>query len=247
MKSLYIFIHIPKTGGSSLNKNIKNQINECEFSNIKDLESKDKDMIFFITGHEVYYGVHKQFNNKNPYYIIFLREPAKRIESQYNHDMKRIKSDKKPLFKKWYKSQIKDELCFLLNKKYKGIFGRKTPSFTNSFISKFNVGNSKFLKMTGFKILKLINISRDKEKELENAKKLLDKCSFICFTENLDKEIPKILKFMNLSENKKRHNVNNNKFILLDNKIKEKINKDNPYDCELIKYKKEFKEILSVN
>src|SRR6056297_1701898 len=116
------------------------------------------------------------------------------LKEKYNHDIARLQEKRKhknlPSFKKWYKLQIKDEQTFLLNKKFKGIPGRKAPNFTNKFITKFKVGNSKFLKIIGYRLLKLYDLlrknKRHKEKELENAKSLLNKCWFVSTTDNLD-------------------------------------------------------------
>ncbi|MFW5847268.1 MAG: sulfotransferase family 2 domain-containing protein, partial [Nanoarchaeota archaeon] len=190
-KPIYIFLHLPKNGGTSFVANLRKKIGEekiCSSRSASKLSEKQKQKIFIITGHETYYGVHKHFPNREPRYILFIRNPAERRVSQYNHDIARLNENKETMkqisFKKWYKQQINDEQVFLLNKKFKGIPGRKAPNFTNNFITKFRVGNLKFLKMLGFKLLKIFYSKRNKKQEFENAKSLIDKCWFVTTTDN---------------------------------------------------------------
>jgi len=99
---LFIFIHIPKCGGTTLRENIllNYYANEVlciykaynpEFSKpigienfISSLSEERKNEIKIIIGHNVYYGIHKLFPNKIPKYITFVRNPARRIVSLYN-------------------------------------------------------------------------------------------------------------------------------------------------------------------
>jgi hypothetical protein len=265
-KPLYIFLHLPKNGGTSFVANLKKKVNKENISGakkIKNISDKEKSKIKFIIGHVTYYGIHKYFPNRETRYIVFIRNPAERRVSQYNHDIARLQENKTkkykklPSFKKWYKSQITDEQCFLLNKKFKGIPGRKAPNFTNNFITKFNVGNNKFLKMLGFKLLKIIYKKRNKKQEFENAKKLIKKSWFATTTDKLDKDLPRLFKKMNLPQDWEHYRTAKNKgektnkaklevkkTFQLDKKTREKIYKENPFD---LKFYENVKELNKIN
>lgn len=115
---LYIFPHIPKTGGSSFRKHLEKNIpkNERVLFEFKDLRygkrvkkrkklvrkraekeisklsDRKKAQIKFVYGHGACYGVHKHFD-KPARYITFLREPNKRALSLYNFIVSNYKRD----------------------------------------------------------------------------------------------------------------------------------------------------------
>lgn len=113
---LFIFLHIPKCAGTTINYHIKFNFKEEEFLyiskghgfyNLKtkayemlqdeerikqylsSLSEEDKRKIKIISGHNVFYGIH-EFFDKDPLYITFLRDPFERTISQYNHYKKVI-------------------------------------------------------------------------------------------------------------------------------------------------------------
>lgn len=99
---LFIFIHIPKCAGTTLRENILlnhhakhvlavYKLFNPEFKDKKGIENfisiwseERRDEIKIIIGHNVYYGIHQLFPNRNPKYITVFRNPAKRIISLYN-------------------------------------------------------------------------------------------------------------------------------------------------------------------
>ena len=105
---VYIFVHIPKTAGTTLvqhvAKNFKKEeileisskaLNlsekfdkrtyEREIKNfLKNKTHKQLNKIKFVHGHAIPYGIHKYFK-KEARYITFIRNPVRRIPSIYNY------------------------------------------------------------------------------------------------------------------------------------------------------------------
>ncbi len=127
--TIIIFLHIVKTGGTSFREwlhsnfakdevinlyedNLKSDHSERSFKtkkNIKEyfesLDDCEKERIKCVSGHLVYYGIHKYFPHKRPIYITVVREPLSLVESLYNHIKSRISKEKTPLFVDWVKTE----------------------------------------------------------------------------------------------------------------------------------------------
>jgi len=100
-KPLYIFLHIPKTGGTTIRNNVEANLDKQQYSMLRtskslfsqdqvfsyydSLSESEKDKIVFIGGHFAYYGIHKFFPLRKCRYVTFLREPIYRLVSHYNH------------------------------------------------------------------------------------------------------------------------------------------------------------------
>lgn len=99
LNSKYLFMHIPKTGGTTFDSIVTNQygkdqtINlnadfvDIEFknSNLQNIlanEQKSKQNAQAVIGH-FRYGLHEYFPSSNNYYICFLRDPVEQFISQY--------------------------------------------------------------------------------------------------------------------------------------------------------------------
>ncbi|MFT4412435.1 sulfotransferase family 2 domain-containing protein [Fredinandcohnia humi] len=94
-KELYIYMHIPKTGGTTLKNIIKKQYDRREvwFHMEKDmipkLEQKKIDLLKCVGGH-CWYGIHQHF--ERPYhYFTMLRHPIDRVISEYYYILERPK------------------------------------------------------------------------------------------------------------------------------------------------------------
>jgi len=264
-KPIYIFLHIPKTGGASLNQNLMRKLSKKEIggdvNEISSLSPKQKQTKKYIHGHGLYYGIHKFFPDREPRYIVFLRDPAKRRVSQYNHDIHRMKSRYKPSFQKWYESQISDEMCFLLSKKFKGIPGRKVSTKLDPFLNAMKIANSGFRKILGFKVLKFfLSLKRRKEEEFENGMKLLDRSWFVGVTQNLDEDIPKILKALGLDPHWERYRtakskgskISDSKIEVikefeLDEETRKKIYQDNKLELQLYEHAIKLNKEKTIN
>lgn len=94
------FVHIPKTGGSSVRTLITLNYQEDERLNLYGSQpeifnacqqaKRDKRQPRLIQGH-MPYGVHHYFNDDNPNYLFFLREPVARTISDIRHCMRNPK------------------------------------------------------------------------------------------------------------------------------------------------------------
>lgn len=106
---LYIFAHVPKTGGTSYAKFLKKNLKADEilvldykklgvdpdsgedldykkivFDYLSKIPLKKRSKIKLLTGHIVPYGVHKFFSQKSRY-VTLLRDPVERVISLYNY------------------------------------------------------------------------------------------------------------------------------------------------------------------
>jgi hypothetical protein len=88
---LLIFLHIPKTGGTTMGSIIRKNYKEKEifFSHKKNLDKtwgqltiNDAEKVKIIRGHNSF-GIHEFFPNKNFQYFTILRDPVERAISLY--------------------------------------------------------------------------------------------------------------------------------------------------------------------
>jgi len=255
-KPLYIFLHLPKNGGTTVTKNLRKVCSEDEIipdSYIKKLTLEQKSKVKFLYGHSLAYGIHEEFPDRSIYYILLIRNPAERIISQYNHEVNTLSSKSKPSFKKWYKMQLKNEQVFLCAKKFRGEQGRKTPEFTKRYVNKPWFYKSKTLKTIGYKILKVYLSFKSNKKslltDLEQSKKLVEKCWFVGLTENLDVDLPKLFQKMGYELTVERYRTAKNddatvsknkmevrKTIVLTEELRNKLYQDNSFDCKLYEH-----------
>lgn len=83
----YIFIHIPKTAGSSFRNIIKREYSPAKMLSCaipKELDYSTQKKWEILTGHFPF-GIHEKFNLDNFAYLTILREPISRVISFYNY------------------------------------------------------------------------------------------------------------------------------------------------------------------
>lgn len=115
--TVWIFIHLPKTGGTTINAHLyqhcvwdKTFIHLGDWGNAYRKTTKQKSFgertaqersqIAVLSGHRTYYGVHRAIPNKTARYFTIVRDPADRCVSLYNFE--RSRGEKETDFETWY-------------------------------------------------------------------------------------------------------------------------------------------------
>ncbi|MEK6934678.1 MAG: sulfotransferase family 2 domain-containing protein [Nanoarchaeota archaeon] len=166
---LYIFLHVPKTGGLTVRNHIVNNFRKDKILELYSYQGrkqvinrikhlKNKDDIQVIIGHGAYYGIHKLFNKKYRY-ILFLRHPVDRMISNYNFQITRlsdktidprdlerarksmVKSNKTISLEKYLKITNKNDLCRFLMKSF---FDKDIKNMNESNLRKLKNNLNKF-------------------------------------------------------------------------------------------------------
>lgn len=185
-KTLWIFLHIPKTGGNTLVAHIRIhfKIEEVLFlykrntgiprqdveKYIQSIPDSRRNKIKIIVGHHAYYGIDKYFPNKEVKYFTFLRSPVQQIISRYNFRLMVPMGDRAPLGE--------------------GAFERSKQEFYSQgnllSFEQWYLKNEKDLVLKYFLPLKYFNKLNLKisEKMFEDTKNVLDKFYFVGLTEN---------------------------------------------------------------
>ena len=213
-KYLYIFLHIPKTGGSTFRKHIEKNFSEEERlliayhelrfnkkaptksdftkafkKDFSKLSPRRKEKIKIIYGHEIPYGVH-EFFQKPSRYIIFVRNPLKRALSLYNFFRTRYERETTSGRKRRHY-------------KYQLLVGGKIPNFEKWLDTKFGISGSgvettqQHLKSLGYL----------KGLKTKNVKRMFEKFYFVGITQNLDRDMNYLFDEMSINRFFVRQNV----------------------------------------
>ena len=241
---------MPKSAGSTLSKHIVRNLKKGEsvyLENNEDVLLNNKMMkkIKYIHGHSTYYGVHRFFPKREVRYITFLRDPVKRIISQYNYDVGPHKE--KTSFQKWYETLIKNEMVHFYSRKFLGKKGTRIsiPKFMLPILIKFRfMASPGKMFLSKFILNKYVNLRRGvgktTKKDFENAKKLLELCWFVGIVGNSEKDLKYIFNKIGVPEKWKNENVSAIRRFTLDKNTIKKIKKENFKDFELYNYAKKL-------
>ncbi|MFH1325773.1 MAG: sulfotransferase family 2 domain-containing protein [archaeon] len=236
--SLWIFLHVPRTGGNTLSEVIAKKFPKEQVlltSHVRYHPQKiDGSKLKFVLGHATYYGIHKKSPNKNPRYFAFLRDPAERQISHYNYKMQYEK--KRIPFETWRSNQVKNEMVHFLDLKFKGSESSSVRG-TKYFMPIIKKLNYKGVYLIHSIIFKIFGLNKKNDlKKLENAKKLLKMCWFVGITEKSNEDFGFLLNAMGVRKRKLIREGKSKKILKLDKNLRDKIYKENPLDVELYNY-----------
>jgi hypothetical protein len=246
-RPLFIFLHLPKTGGTTLNvhlaKNLKfdeeyvhigNWGNEYRKNNgLEDWfkrPQKEKNKAKFIAGHGVYYGIHKHVRNVDAYYISIIRDPMKRFLSGYHFEMSEMVGRG---------NEALDILSYYdqLGADPSGLGHLRLRNMTNKFIWRMNRSNflnrinksktltSSLRKVNHFFMFHTpLSISKTFDDikhyfQYKRAKDLVDKCWLVCDTEELDQYLPILFNKLGVVETFGKFRVNDSERNIDDPKL----------------------------
>jgi hypothetical protein len=99
LKPIYIHLHVVKTGGTTIGFHLKKNLDGYRDANLN-REASQSDV--WISGHvwNLYYGEHNKYKDKEPKYILIIRNPADWLVSMYHQDIYRKKAEVS--FETWY-------------------------------------------------------------------------------------------------------------------------------------------------
>ena len=253
-KPLYVFLHIPKCGGTTLKFHLEQNFERKELlflynlrfphliekrkigNFIENLTKDEKNSLKVVYGHEVYYGIHKVFPDRDVRYVLFLRNPISRIISHYNF----LKG--KAVYDSWEKEidihdkklmgteGIKKKLGFIQNDKTEMLTGGKIISFeewikiagkSKNYVTKFLSGH-------------LLDRKFDK-KSVDDIKVILDRFYFVGIVENQDNFFY-ILKDLGIKRYFGRKNPSVQYFKLTSEGTKKLLDLKNKSDLDIFEY-----------
>lgn len=98
---LYVFMHLPKTGGTTINGHLHDHMEwDTEVVHLgawgkrfreregrlplEKRPAEERSRVRVITGHGAYFGIHQLVEGSRPRYLTVLRDPADRIVSTFN-------------------------------------------------------------------------------------------------------------------------------------------------------------------
>jgi len=174
---VWVFHHLPKTGGTTLilhlYKHFEWDIDYLHIGpfgnyyrvkhhrlNLFERPLAERKKIKAIAGPRVFDGIHKFVPNKEPRYFVFVRCPAKRLESMYNFHINKKSITPDVTFNEWYKTRHQNGIMTWLNVKLFNLMPKQsTLENVVDFLDKcWFVGITENLKEDLPKLFKVMNI-----------------------------------------------------------------------------------------
>jgi hypothetical protein len=226
MQEIFIFAHIPKTGGQTLRNCFMRHLElHREFIHLGPYGEKDaaaqglhpfgerpaeeRAHARVILGHHVTADTHRLVPQKSPRYITFLRDPAALLVSLYNYTRDYRPADRPPVsLEQWLTHKRKPRENFMTRFLFENFLQNKPGS-----------------KLSG-SALREINAA-------------LERFWFVGLTEYLDRDAPRLLERMNVPNDLQRTNVagvDYKKSVTLDDSLRTELYERNPLDVELYRY-----------
>jgi hypothetical protein len=214
---VFIFAHIPKTGGTTLDRHFETHMNlhvdyiplsgpgerravAQGLAPFRERSLEDRQQAKVILGHQVRHNTHQLVPGKQPHYILLIREPISWITSRYNWAMRVRKERRQPIIKfdRWYQQT------------------KRAQSQSLWFLRNFAEGH-RFLRWVPpqFRVRQM------------NA--IIQNFSMVTVTERLDEDGPLLMQRMGLPDRLERKNVagvDHPKLLKVSDELKEKLSTD---------------------
>lgn len=267
MNPIYLFPHIPKTGGAALLQNAERSLprgkflrvnckwrqfyhhprteklcfyeKEEDFNNLLvSLSTKEKSQIQFVSGHDLFYGVHEHFPQPAKYFL-FVREPIARTISLYNyqrfqhHFLKKMRQ----MDESHRRLALYSQIWFLID--------GKVPSFEEWLEKSYN-GNypfyftmARFLQNFGYLDVTIKEDSWDR---------LFEKFCFVGLTKTMNEDELFLYHEMGINRFWANRNISYPyiSYAKLDKRVQEIVREKNPYDFELYERAKKINQEFKI-
>ncbi len=251
---LYIFLHIQKCAGTTFGTHIENKLRPDQTIALYEgyrtfnipkrtweyIESRDdverllssltedqKKNVKGLYGRYLYYGIHKYFK-QTPRYVLFVREPASRIVSNYNH-FRKISETAIEEIKKTPSQTHKNRLQSIYNEMH---HNEKPVPFEFWFGNRAQQNfMTNHLIETGFIEVGLKDVDR------QDIRKGLDKFYFVGLVEHFDTDAPFIYSKLGILGSYMNQNISHKYYTPEDQpRIEELILSKNLLDRDLYEY-----------